>query len=70
MDSDSNNPNFQTFQTNLPNFEINLINSNNNAKKEILSSYFDTNRQDKVLLNNEDVSLTCDIGQDAFTSSV
>jgi len=71
MDSDSNNPNFQTFQTNLPNFEINLINSNNNnAKKEVLSSYFDTHRQDKVLLNNEDVSLTCDIGQDAFTSSV
>ena len=83
MDSDSNNPNFQTFQTNLPNFEINLINSNSNGKKEIQTSDFGTiyANQENLYLKNENSCISNEMEQAAsdnnyiqfygpFTSSV
>ena len=77
MDSDSNQ-NFQTIHTNLPNFEINLCNSNTNGidnskrmGKDMFAGYYDSPFQESNALNNpKKSSLTSDIGQDAYSSSV
>ena len=71
---DSDNPNFQTFQTNLPNFDISFVNNNNkvneSVKNENLFSYFDSNRQERNISKNDVSSVSYDIEQDVFSSAV